>query len=228
MGNYISEDYQEVESIYTFKYPNKVKTHHVNVTNSFMKSDKHHLDMQPIGIGMIYSAIADYFGFGSLGSGKLMGMASYGTDDPNIKGFIIDGKLDSSQFYRTKFGINFIPYDYVILEDKNLTPSNPKIQNFYNLAYRVQKDFEYYMSNLILYTLDITKAKNLVLTGGCALNCVANYKYLDILPKDVKLYVEPISTDAGTAIGLAKIFYHQKTQSTRPKPLKTLYLGLEQ
>ena len=228
MGNYINEDYHEVESIYTFKYPNKLKCHHVNVTNSFMKSDKHPLDRQPVGIGMIYSAIADYLGFGTLGSGKLMGMASYGAEDPNIKGFIVDGMLDSSQFYRTRYGINFIPYDYVVLEDKNLTPDNPKIQNFYNLAYRIQKDFEDYMSNLILYTLDVTKCKNLVLTGGCALNCVANYNYLGILPEGIKLYVEPISTDAGTAIGLAKLLYHQKTQSTRPKPLKTLYLGLEQ
>jgi carbamoyltransferase len=228
MGNYINDDYHEVETIYTFKYPNKVKCHHVNVTNSFMNCDRHPLDRQPIGIGMIYSAIADYLGFGTLGSGKLMGMSAYGEEDPNIKSFIIDGKLDSTQFYRTKYGVNFIPYDYVIFDQKELTPDNPKIQNLYNLAYRMQKDFEYYMINLILYTLDITKSKNLVLTGGCALNCVANYKYLDILPNDVKLYVEPISTDAGTSIGLSKLLYHQKTQSTHPKPLKTLYLGLEQ
>ena len=228
MGNYINEDLHEVESVYTFKYPNKVKIHHVNVTNSFMNSDKHPFDRQPIGIGMIYSAIADYFGFGALGSGKLMGLSAYGNEDHNIKSFIIDGKLDSQQFYRTKYGINFIPYDYVNFGRIPIDTQHPKIQNLYNLAYRVQKDFEDYMINLILYTLKITKSKNLVLTGGCALNCVANYKYLDILPKDVNLYVEPISTDAGTSIGLAKLLYHQKTQSTHPKPLKTLYLGLEQ
>lgn len=227
MGNYVDEDNHEVESIYTFKYPNKAKCYHINVTNSFMKSDIHPFKRQPIGIGMVYSAIADYFGFGSLGSGKLMGMASYGQPDSNIKPFIINGKLDSAQFYRTRYGINFIPYEYVSLNPGEITPENPKIQNLYNLAYRVQKDFEDYMINLILYTLQITGSKNLVLTGGCALNCVANYKYLDILPKDVKLYVEPISTDAGTSIGLAKLQYHDKTKSTYPKPLKTLYLGLE-
>jgi len=228
MGNYINDDYHEVESIYKFQYPNKCKCYHVNVTNSFMKSDKHPFDRQPIGIGMIYSAISDYLGFGSLGSGKVMGMSAYGKEDKNIKSFIIDGKLDSSQFYRTKYGINFIPYDYVNFKGFSVDKNNPKIQNLYNLAYRVQKDFEDYMSNLIMYTIQITGARNIVLTGGCALNCVANYKYLDILPKGVKLYVEPISTDAGTAIGLAKLQYHQQTQSMDPKPLKTLYLGLEQ
>lgn len=228
MGNYINEDYHEVESIYSMQYPNLLKVHHVNVANSFMKFDRHHFDRQSIGIGMIYSSIADYFGFGTLGSGKLMGMSSYGKEDPNIKPFIVDGKLDSTQFYRTRYGISFIPYDYVNFKGTEINSKNPKIQNLYNLAYRVQKDFEDYMINLIMYTLQITGARNLVLTGGCALNCVANYKYLSVLPKGVKLYVEPISTDAGTAIGLAKLQYHQQTQSMEPKPLKSLYLGLEQ
>jgi carbamoyltransferase len=227
MGNYINEDYHEVESIYTMEYPNFLKVYHVNVTNSFMKYDRHHFDHQSMGIGMIYSSIADYFGFGTLGSGKLMGMSSYGKEDSNIKPFIINGKIDSTQFYRTRYGVSFIPYDYVNFKDSEITPNNPKIQNLYNLAYRVQKDFEDYMINLIMYTLQITGAKNLVLTGGCALNCVANYKYLSILPKGVKLYVEPISTDAGTAIGLAKLKYHQQTQSMEPKSLKSLYLGFE-
>ena len=54
------------------------------------------------------------------------------------------------------------------------------------------------------------ESKNIVLTGGCALNCVANYEYLKHLPKDVNLYVEPISSDAGTSIGLAKLLYYSK------------------
>lgn len=228
MGNYVNDDYHEVETIYTMSYPNNLKIYHINVTNSFMNIDNHSLKQYPIGIGMIYSAISDYLGFGSLGSGKVMGMSAYGKEDPNIKSFITpEGKLDSSQFYRTRYGVNFIPYEYVKYDDISIDPSNPKLQNLCNLAYRIQKDFEDYMVNLILYTLNITGAKNLVLTGGCALNCVANYKYLDILPKGVKLYVEPISTDAGTSIGLAKLQYHQQTQSKKIKPLKSLYLGLE-
>ena len=48
------------------------------------------------------------------------------------------------------------------------------------------------------------------MTGGCALNCVANYEYLKHLPKDVKLYIEPVSSDAGTSIGLAKYMYYSQ------------------
>ena len=51
------------------------------------------------------------------------------------------------------------------------------------------------MLKILLDALAISKRKNIILTGGCALNCVANYWYLDKLPKGVKLYVEPISND---------------------------------
>lgn len=229
MGNYINgdDDYHEVETIYTMSYPNIVRIHSQNVIPSFISSDRHPFDKYPIGIGAIYSSIADYFGFGTLGSGKLMGLSAYGKEDSNIKPFIVDGKLDSSQFYRTRHGLNFIPYEYVDFKGKKIDQSNPKINNLCNLAYRVQKDFEDYMINLILYTLKLTNSKNLVLTGGCALNCVANYRYLNYLPKDVNLYIEPISSDAGTSIGLAKLQYHHTTNSILPKPLKSLYLGLE-
>ena len=227
MGNTINDDYHEVESIYSFSYPNIGNCHQVNVTNSFINSGGHTFDKQPIGIGMVYASIADYLGFGTLGSGKLMGMSSYGKEDPNIKPFIINGELDYRQFYRTKHDLNFIPYEYVNYYGEPINSSNSKIQNLYNLAYRVQKDFETYMINLILHTLNITKTKNLVLTGGCALNCVANYKYLSILPEGVKLFVDPICTDAGTAIGLAKLKYYSETKTIVPKPLKSLYLGIE-
>lgn len=232
-GNYVNNRHHniiadqllhEVETIYTMKYPNLIYCHHVNVTTSIIPGS---LEPFPIGIGMVYSSISDYLGFGTLGAGKLMGMSSYGQEDPNIKSFLVDGKLDSNQFYRTRYGLNFTPYDYVKYEGVSSDPKNPKIHNLCNLAYRVQKDFEEYMINLINQTLELTGEKNLVLTGGCALNCVANYRYLDILPKDVRMFVEPVSTDAGTAIGLAKLHYYHNTKSLEKNPLTTLYLGLE-
>ena len=44
-----------------------------------------------------------------------MGLAPYGKEDPNIKSFILDDgyTVDSNLFYRTRFGANFIPYDYL-------------------------------------------------------------------------------------------------------------------
>ncbi len=231
MGNPLDQDptRHEVETIYTLSYPHQFKKHSVNITPTYL--DAHTMKLC-LGIGMVYQSLSNYFGFGDFGSGKLMGLSSYGKEDPNIKSFLHDdGTLVTELFYRSRFGVTFIPYDYVRYpndtDDFISIDSKDIKQRFANLAYRVQKDFETYMTALILKTLDITGEKNLVLTGGCALNCVANYEYLKHLPEDVKLYVEPISTDAGVSIGLAKIDYYSATKSTSRHPLKTLYLGKE-
>ena len=52
------------------------------------------------------------------------------------------------------------------------------------------------MINLIKKAVEVTGCKNVVISGGCALNCVANYEYLNHLPEDGKLFVEPICYDA--------------------------------
>ena len=153
---------------------------------------------------MAYASIAQYLGFGSLGSGKVMGLAPYGKEDENIKPFVLDnGMVNSKLFYRTEDGANFIPYDY-LPEKWDYRVWDNNTQKIANLTYRLQKDFEKWMTDFILRC----ESKNIVLTGGCALNCVANYEYLKHLPKDVNLYIEPISSDAGTSIGLAKFLYY--------------------
>ena len=49
------------------------------------------------------------------------------------------------------------------------------------------------------------KSKNIILSGGCALNCSNNFKYVKKYPK-LNFFVDPIPHDAGTAIGVA-IYY---------------------
>ena len=57
--------------------------------------------------------------------------------------------------------------------------------------------------------------KNVVLSGGYGLNCVANYWYLEQLKDEgINLFVEPVSNDAGTAIGAAYLQYQRVSKST--------------
>ena len=83
----------------------------------------------------------------------------------------------------------------------NIKNPNAKFKIYCDLAYRLQKDFETYMISLIKKSVEISGCKNIVLSGGCALNCVANYEYLKHLPEGCKLYVEPICYDAGLSVG---------------------------
>jgi carbamoyltransferase len=53
---------------------------------------------------------------------------------------------------------------------------------------------------------------------------VANYYYKDRL-KDINLYVDPISHDGGTAMGLAKLGWYVYNNTAPKNPLKHIYLG---
>ena len=58
-------------------------------------------------------------------------------------------------------------------------------------------------------------------------NCVNNYYLIKHLPRDINLYIEPISNDAGTAIGAAKIVYYKETKSKQKFPQKNIYYGVQ-
>lgn len=75
-------------------------------------------------------------------------------------------------------------------------------------AYTVQTLWEERALELAQLALKKTKCKNLVLSGGCFLNCVVNYKLRKQLPEDVRIYAEPIAHDGGTSIGAAYLAYY--------------------
>jgi carbamoyltransferase len=93
-----------------------------------------------------------------------------------------------------------------------------------NLAWHVQRDVEEQMYNLIQKAVDITGETNIVISGGFGLNCVANYKFLKKFP-DLKFFIDPVSHDGGTAIGLARYAWYLQSSSTDVKPLSSVYLG---
>ena len=74
-----------------------------------------------------------------------------------------------------------------------------------NAAATIQKDWEDRAVELV--KIAANKCNNIVLTGGCFLNVVVNYKLLKEFP-DLNFYVDPIAFDGGTAIGSAYILHY--------------------
>jgi predicted NodU family carbamoyl transferase len=72
----------------------------------------------------------------------------------------------------------------------------------------LQQETQNHILNLIQKYTEETGIKNVVISGGYGLNCVANYHYLKNL-KDINLYVDPICFDAGISIGAAYYHTHQ-------------------
>jgi carbamoyltransferase len=91
-------------------------------------------------------------------------------------------------------------------------------------AYNLQQETQTHILNLISKYTEETGIKNVVISGGYGLNCVANYHYLKNL-KDINLYVDPICFDAGISIGAA---YYHTTDKSKIKPLENAYIGYKE
>jgi carbamoyltransferase len=91
-------------------------------------------------------------------------------------------------------------------------------------AYDLQQETQTHILNLISKYIEETGIKNVVISGGYGLNCVANYHYLKNL-KDINLYIDPICFDAGISIGAA--YYHTQDKS-KIEPLSNVYIGYQE
>lgn len=91
-------------------------------------------------------------------------------------------------------------------------------------AYALQQETQNHILNLIQKYTKETGIKNVVISGGYGLNCVANYHYLKNF-KDINLFVDPICFDAGISIGAA--YYHYANKS-KIKPLQNAYIGYKE
>jgi carbamoyltransferase len=170
-----------------------------------------------IGPGFAYSAATSALGWTSLENGKLMGIAPYGEEDENVPELLnINSSANLDAFSLMNSGpVNFAHFgprgasldknDYINSiwkENTGTIGESGKYRTIaQNVAYRMQDDFEKYIINFFNKVLDNVPTKNIIYSGGCALNCVANYKLLKSLPEDVNLYIEPISADDGVALG---------------------------
>jgi len=180
-----------------------------------------------IGAGYVYTAVTEWLGYDGLESGKTMGLSAYGEDDVNIPEILsIEHHGNESCRLREDMFNNADP-GQIYTKVGNVGKCGAKLKvngKRENVAYRVQKDFEKYLIHTCNKALSMSKSKNLVLTGGCALNCVANYKLLKVLPNDINLFVDPTCDDSSVSIGGVYHACHQDYPSTSFK-LKDLYKG---
>jgi carbamoyltransferase len=135
--------------------------------------------------------------------------------------------------YSELFGYNAIDGAGKIMGLAQYKNHKEKLQYPYNTkewkervdeAYNLQKETQTHISNLISKYTEETGVKNVVISGGYGLNCVANYHYLKNL-KDINLYIDPICFDAGISIGAA--YYHTSDKS-KIEPLSNVYIGYQE
>ena len=179
-----------------------------------------------------YEAVSEYLGFGFIEAGKTMGLAPYGKDDDLIPSLFYGGRGNKNVFvpnYPAGAHIDHTRHPYLTLkEDPRAWHSNhTKVTDAAkNLAWAVQDETQRLVGDLIEKAVKLTGKKQIVISGGYGLNCVANYYYKKRFP-DLEIYVDPISHDGGTALGLAQLVHYTETKDKTIRPLKTPYLGPE-
>jgi carbamoyltransferase len=155
------------------------------------------------GIGRAYDAVTDYLGFSLLECGKTMGLSAYGKPNAHIPNFFLhDGEWSYvntaliTPTFKAASHINVAKFKHI----NDISAED--------IAYKIQQETQQEVLKLIIKASEMSGNKNVCLTGGYALNCVANYYYKEKLNElGINLYVEPNSSDAGTSIGAALLTY---------------------
>ncbi|MCR9202939.1 MAG: hypothetical protein NXH75_00035 [Halobacteriovoraceae bacterium] len=144
------------------------------------------------GIGSFYERCAQLIFNDNLSSGKVMGLAGFGKSFYDSSKSLVENQenLDWSKAFK---GTTKKEWQ----ESKNLA-------YWQDVAATVQEAFE---KNLFrwhekIIGLSSEKSLNLVLTGGCALNCTANYKLFK-KGEFAEVYIPPNPGDEGISLGIA-------------------------
>ena len=170
----------------------------------------------PNSVGLLYSAFTQFLGFKvNSGEYKMMGLAPYGKpiyEDLIMKNLVNlkeDGSIIINQdFFSYLSGTEMTNEKFSQLFKIKPRISESRISQIHmDIASSIQKVTEKIIFNMAKYTKKITGEENLCLSGGVALNCVANGFLLKSgLFKNI--WIQPASGDAGSSLGCAYDAYY--------------------
>lgn len=188
----------------------------------------------PHSLGLLYSAFTQYLGFKvNSGEYKVMGLAPYGQPKyyDLIRQKLIDIKSDGSfrlnmKYFNFLSGLSMInkKFENIFDHPKREYDSNNLNQFHMDIAASIQKIIEDVVVKISTHAQKEYNIENLCLSGGVALNCVANSK---ILNKKIfkNIWIQPASGDAGGSLGAALCCFYQYLKNDRSKKLSDIMQG---
>jgi carbamoyltransferase len=177
----------------------------------------------PHSLGLLYTAFTYYTGFKvNSDEYKLMGLAPYG--EPVYADLIlerlVDLKADGS------FRLDMSYFNYVagltmtnerfhgLFDGPPREPESEISQRDMDIAASIQRVTEEIVLRSGRHVHAQTGMTNLCLSGGVALNCVANGRLLREGPFE-NIWIQPAAGDAGSALGVALFTWHQLLDEPR-------------
>lgn len=181
-GAQLFPTYQEMESIYLMNQSVlKLYSRHSNIRTQKVLDDSHVQDM------FFKIDETDYEFNSESSSGKLFGDMVTSFDMPVFS----EGKIMGMSAYGH--------HNQGYVEEEELLSQADKSLRLQNKTFNDTIE-------LIKHATTYSDCKNIVLSGGYALNCVNNYRYLDEFPKH-NFFIDPNPGDSGTSTGAAIWLY---------------------
>ncbi|ELZ00200.1 carbamoyltransferase family protein [Natrialba aegyptia] len=165
-----------------------------------------HTYEHPNSLGLFFAVVTEYLGYRMFnGEGKVMGLAPYGEDNPEIEDVLrelIDTGADYDVTELTKrWGTG---HGVETLEDAFGRPRSETPGEFdqweKDLAHTAQKLLEETVVDIAETAVERLDTSNVALAGGVALNCKLN-KRIRESPVVDDVFVQPVAHDAGLALG---------------------------
>ncbi|MDC1175581.1 carbamoyltransferase C-terminal domain-containing protein, partial [Bacteriovoracaceae bacterium] len=177
----------------TLYYLNNRKLECLDKKFQFFKNTKYF--SVSIGVGILYEAVAEYIFGSKRASGKVMGLAPFGKYEGEISKEKLLKILDDGNHFRGS--------------GKKEWEASKYIKHYQNIASLIQQLFE---QESLTDFRDICKkynlSKNIILTGGTALNCTFNMKLVKLGLFD-NIYIPPFPGDECISMGCS-LFENKK------------------
>ncbi len=186
-------------------------------------------------LGMIYTFVTDYLGFGGFSDeGKVMALAACGGPAyvdrfRDCVRLLPEGRyqINMDYFSFDAFGL-LKPFTRKFYDTFGppRVKGGPMDDRHRDIAYALQQVTEEVVLHMVREIAATEQTRNLVLSGGVALNCVANARILEETDFE-RVWVPPCASDTGAPLGSALWHYHQTLGFPRTFELTHAYYGLE-
>lgn len=183
----------------------------------------------PNSLGYLFAAVTEYLGYYPFnGEGKIMGLAPYGNENPDIEARL-----------RNVLTVG-VDYDVTpITKDGHTTHAAERLADLFgrpprddpggeftqwemDLAFTVQKLLEEIVCEIVRTYCARNGFTDIALAGGVALNCKLNKQVMELDAVD-NIFIQPVAHDAGLSIG-AGMLRHDPRDIPE---MSTVYLGPE-
>jgi carbamoyltransferase len=185
-------------------------------------------------LGLVYTFVTEYLGFAGFGDeGKVMALAAFGEDTylgrfrdvvrPTGSGGY---RVNMDYFSYREFG-QLRPFTRKFIDTFGPPrgPHEPLGDRHRAIAFALQTVTEEIILGVVRSLTAKHSVRDLCMSGGVALNCVANAKILEHTPVR-RIWVPPCASDSGAPLGSALWHYHQILGQRRDFELKHAFFGM--